>query len=194
MISSVSQRKLESLLDEALLKADAHKQMMNQRPRTGIAGKISLFPKWLGFGLIGFIVMVVLALLVWQNLPAVAMHVAASKAHVNASMPAYTPSGFSFVGPLHYSDGHITMIFKDKKSTDKTFSLTQAASNWSSSSLEANALPKTGNIQTSEVNGTTVYIYGDKNDAMWVNHSVLYNLKNQADLTSDQVLRIVQGL
>ena len=194
MITSVSHHKMERMLDEALLKADAHKHMMNQKRHSGIVRKLVLLPKWLSFSVVGFVLAAIVAFLVWQNLPAVAVHVAAAKAHVNASMPGYTPSGFAYVGPLKYSSGAITMQFKDKVNAAQQFSLTQKASNWSSSSLAANALPDDKNVQTSEVNGTTVYIYGEDNDATWVNHSVQYTLKNKANLTSDQVLRIVQGL
>jgi hypothetical protein len=193
MVTSVSHRKLEQMLDEALVNANAHKFMTNSHGQGGFISRAKILPKWLSFSLVGFILAVILAFLVWQNLPAVAVHVAAAKAHINASMPAYTPSGYSFVGPLNYSQGQVTMQFKPADG-GQGFSLTQKASNWNSESLQENALPKEGNVKTSEVNGTTVFIYGDHNDAVWVNHSVLYSLKNQADLTSDQVLRIVQGL
>jgi hypothetical protein len=195
LITSASHKKLEKMLDEALLKANAHKHMMNQHShKKGLALKVALMPKWLSFGAVGFIVAALAAFLIWQNLPAVAVHVAAAKAHVNASMPGYTPTGFDYVGPLRYSHGAVTMQFQDKTDPAQKFSLTQKASNWSSASLEANALPKESSVQTATVNGTTVYIYGDKNDATWVNHNVLYSLNNQAGLSSDQVLRIVEGL
>jgi hypothetical protein len=44
------------------------------------------------------------------------------------------------------------------------------------------------------VAGNTVYIYGARNDAAWVNNGVLYTIKDYAGLTSDQIIKIVQGL
>lgn len=194
LITSVSHRKLEKLLDEGLMRAEAHRHMLNHKPHNKFLGPLGSIPRWLSFSLVGFLIAAFAIFMIWQNLPAVAVHVAAAKAHVNATMPAYTPTGFIYQGPLQYEPGAITMKFKDKTDSSQKFLLTQKASNWSSASLEANALPDKTNVQTSEVNGTTVYIYGQNNDATWVNHNVLYDLKNQAQLSSDQVLRIVQGL
>lgn len=195
MITSVSHHKLENMLDEALLKANAHQHMMNHKPkRNGLAGRASRMPKWLSFSMVGFVLAATAAFLIYQNLPAVAVHLAASKAHVNASMPGYTPTGYGYVGPLTYGNGAVTMHFADKLNPAQRFSLTQKSTNLNSSALETTALPSEANVQSSQVNGTTVYIYGDSNDAMWVNRNVLYSLKNTAELSSDQVLRIVQGL
>jgi hypothetical protein len=193
MITSVSHQKIEKMLDEALLKADAHKHMMNQTNSRGLLGRAKSAPRWLSFGVSGLILIVAAAFLIWRNLPAVAVHLASAKAGVHASIPAYTPSGFSYAH-LQYKPGAITMQFNDKTEPAQKFVLTQQTSNWSSASLESNALPKNANVQTSEVNGTTVYIYGQSNDATWVNNNVRYSLKNQANLSSDQVLKIVQSL
>lgn len=195
LVTSASHRKLELMLDDALLKANAHKQMMNiSTRRKGLSGKVSSLPRWLSFSLVGLILLITASFLIYRNLPAVAVYLAASKAQVNASMPAYTPPGFNYEGPLSYRKGAVTMNFKDKINPDQRFSLTQESSSWSSSTIEASGLPKDVNVQSSQVSGTTVYIYGDNNDAMWVNESVLYSLKNKAELPREQVLRIVQGL
>ncbi len=151
-------------------------------------------PRRLGISIAIAVLALVAAILIWQNLPSVAVHVAAARAHVNASMPGYTPSGYSFTNPIKYENGSLTMQYVDKSHSSDGFALTQTASNWDSSSLAANALPKNAPVQTSQVNGTTVYIYGTTNNATWVNNGVLYSLKNKANLSSDQVMKIVQGL
>jgi hypothetical protein len=193
MITSVSHQKLERLLDEALVKASSHKQMMGgDRPKR--QSRLRRVPKKLSISLAVIVFTALAAFLIWQNLPIVAVHVAAARAHVKASMPGYTPNGYSFANPIKYENGTLTMKYIDKNHAGDNFLLTQKASNWSSSSLAANSLPKDASIQTSQVNGTTVYIYGDSNDATWVNHGTLYNLKNKAKLNSDQVMKIVQSL
>lgn len=188
MVSSVSHKKLEQMLDEALMRADAHKTMLGGKR----SGSSKYLRKWLSLTFALIAVLAIALWLIWQNLPAVAVHVAAARAHVNAAMPAYTPEGFGFAGHLQYNHDSVTMEFKDK--SDKSFSLTQSASNLNSSAIPAAYLHTSEPVQTSMIGGTTVYIYGDKNDAAWVNHGVLYNLKNSADLPADQVLKIVQGL
>ncbi|MDB5160931.1 MAG: hypothetical protein JWO96_311 [Candidatus Saccharibacteria bacterium] len=197
MITSASHNKLERMLDEALTKANAHKQMMNSdRNHSRLRQRLNYVPKWISITVVVVVVIAAAFWLVWQNLPTVAVHVAAARAHVNASIPSYTPSGFNIAGPVQYHDGAVTMQFRNKVSTgtEREFSITQKASNWNSTSLEANYLPNEQSVQTSLVGGTTVYIYGNKSDAAWVNHGVLYNLDNKAQLSSDQVLKIVQSL
>lgn len=194
MITSVSHQKLEKMLDEALVNASAHKQMLNDSRRRPKFTKLIHLPRKLTMAIVFVAALAVTALLVWENLPSVAVHVAAARAHVNASMPGYTPSGFSFANPIEYESGSLTMRYIDKAHSSDGFSLTQTASNWNSASLAANSLPKDAPVQTSEVNGTTVFIYGHTNDATWVNHGVLYNLQNKSSLSSDQVMKIVGSL
>lgn len=193
MVTSISHRKIELMLDEALMRADAHKQMLNERRHGGVSAKIKRVPKWLSVGLLTVALAAAAFFIILRNLPAVAVHVAASKAGVNATMPAYTPVGFSY-STMQYTPGAITMQFNAKAEPQQKFVITQQTSNENSASLAANTLPKDANVETSEVNGTTVYIYGDHNDATWVNNNVRYSLKNQANLTSDQVLKIAKSL
>lgn len=191
MVTSVSHQKLERLLDEALLKADAHKQMMKK----GRPGSLAFrrFPRWVVIALTVLVLSIAAAILIWENLPAVAVKVAAARAHVKASMPAYTPSGYSFANPINYKPGSVTLHYIDKVGSSSGFLLTQKTSNWDSQSL-ANSLPKDAPVQTFETDGTSVYMYGQAQNATWVNHGVLYNLQNKSNLTSDQVMKIVDSL
>lgn len=193
MITSVSHQKLEKMLDQALVKASAHKQMMNGTKRLRIS-KVSQLPRRLGISLAIFVAVIITAFLVWQNLPSVAVHVAAARAHVKASVPGYTPKGYSFVNPIKYGNGSLSLHYINKTHSSDGFLLTQKSSNWDSATLSANAIPKDVAVQTSEVNGTTVYVYGHANDAAWVNHGVLYNLQNKSNLSSDQVMKIVSSM
>jgi hypothetical protein len=192
LVTSVSHKKLEQMLDEALLKANAHKHMMGGRTKNRRVKLFKRMPKWLGMTLTAVVILAVAFWLVWQNLPSVAVHVAAARAHVNAAMPTYMPEGYNFAGPLKYNQDSVTMQFKDK--ADKAFLLTQKASDMNSAALPANYIPANTPVETSMIGGTTVYIYGDNNNAAWVNRGVFYNLNNKAGLPSDQVLKIVQGL
>jgi hypothetical protein len=195
MVTSASHHRLEQMLDEALTKADSHKQSSRRRRNrfSNILKPFAVLPRWMSLTLLVFIAAIIAFWLIWQNLPTVAVHVAAARAHVDASIPKYTPEGFSLVSPVEYKDGSVTMTFKEDK-TKQDFALVQKASNWNSSSLVNNYIPANQAAQTSMVNGTTVYIYGQGGDAAWVNHGVLYDLKNHADLNSEQILKIVQGM
>jgi len=190
MVTSVSHRKLERLLDEALVRADAHKQMMNARKHSY---RFKRLPKWALITFGGIILAIIVAIIVWQTLPSVAVRVAADRAHVSASMPSYTPAGFTFAKPLQYDPGTVTIQYVNKADSAQSYSVTQKNSNWDDSTLQSNYLPANAPVQTSNVDGTTVYVYGENGDAAWVNHGVLYSLKNKANLPSDQVFKIVKS-
>jgi len=196
MVTSVSHQQLERLLDRALINADSHKKRAPRRANmanTNLWQRIKSTPKWVSVGSVLALVALLAGFFIWQNIPQIAMRLAASKAHISASLPAYTPSGFSYTAPINYAKGAITVNYKSPQA-GKSFSLTQEASNWSSSSLAANAIPAEAQVQTAQVNGTTVYVYGDKNDATWVNHGVRYTISDHANLNSDQILRIANSL
>lgn len=192
MITSVSHQHLERLLDRALLQADAHKQAL--RARTKGWRRVVGGPKWLSLGATSLVLLLLGGFFAWQNVPQVSLRVAAMRTHVGATVPAYTPSGFSPSGPASASSNKVTINYKAEANDQQTFAITQQSSNWDSSSVQANAVPVSSQVQTSQVNGTTVYIYGSSNDAKWVNHGVLFSLKDKANLSSDEILKIANSL
>ena len=192
MATGTSHARLERMLDQALMRADAHKQA-SRRQSWGRFSKLQLLPRWLRITLIVIIILAVAGWFVYRDIPAVAVKVAAERAHVSASLPAYTPSGFRYVAPISYKTGSVTISFKDKASSSSGYSITQQKSDWDSASLAANVIGPKTQVQTSEISGTTVYIYGSSDDATWVNDGVHYTIDNNAGLSSDQVLQIVQS-
>jgi hypothetical protein len=150
-------------------------------------------PSWRGI-IAGLLAVTLLAsFLAWQKVPQVTLKVAAFRAHINATMPRYVPKGYSFVGPVKRSDRSITIRFRGAQDSSRTFEVTQTASDLNSTSLAATMLPKGSQVQTSQVNGNTVYVYGQKNDAAWVSHGVAYKIKDYANLKTDQLLQIADS-
>jgi hypothetical protein len=195
MVTSASHHQLERLLDQALTSADAHKKALSGRlPNQNLWQKVKNTPRWLSIGVSVFAVVLLTGFISWHKVPQVAVRVAATRAHVNAHVPSYTPSGFSFTGPVHYNDGSVTIKFKADTSKDRTFTLTQKNSNMSNKSLADTAIPQNSQVQTSQIGGTTVYIYGNSNDATWVNHGIQYTINDKASLNSDQLLKIADSL
>jgi hypothetical protein len=195
MVTSASHQKLEQLLDQALARADAHKQARHrQLAKRNLWQRIKFAPRWLSISSSVAIVLLLAGFFIWQNIPQIAMRVAASKAQVNASMPSYVPSGFSYAAPINYSRGAVSIKFKSTGGAARSYTLTQESSSWNSASLLSNAVPAEAQVQTSQVKGTTVYIYGSRNDATWVNRGVRYTLSDNANLNSDQILRIASSL
>ena len=75
---------------------------------------------------------------------------------------------------------------------ERYFTFEQQASNWDSSSLEANTLTEDTKVQTSQVKGTTVYIDSNKNEATWVSNGMRYKLKGT--LNPDEISKIANSI
>lgn len=190
MITSVSHQKLESLLDQALAQAQSHKKQEHHR-----RGRISKFlHSRKHLAAVAVISIVVLAFAAWIKLPQLSVKLAATKSHVNASLPTYVPPGFAMSGHAKATEDKVVVSFKSKEDPAKSFSLTQRNSNMDSTAMASTLLPTKAAVQTSQINGTTVYIYDANNDAMWVNHGVHYQLHDKANLDSNEVLKIAQSL
>lgn len=116
------------------------------------------------------------------------------RANVNAAIPSYKPDGFTLTGPASADSGIVSISYKSSSEPSQTYKISEAASSMNSNMVAQNVVPKGEPVQTSQVAGNTVYIFGASNDAAWVNNGVLYTIKNQADLSSDQLINIVQGL
>ncbi|HEU5004810.1 MAG TPA: DUF4367 domain-containing protein [Candidatus Saccharimonadales bacterium] len=190
MVVSASHQKLERLLDEALIRADAHKAMERKRSRNPL-NHITRLPRWLVVSILLIIVIAIVGFFAWRDIPQVALKVAGEQAHVSASLPDYAPTGFSIAGPASHQGNTVVIKYQ---SGGYSYDITQKSSGWDSTSLAANVITPGLQVQTSQVQGTTVYIYGKQNNATWVNNGVWYTLKNNASLTSDQIMRIVQSM
>lgn len=182
VLAGLSHQRLEKMLDAALLSADAQKRAL----------RVRRLPRWLVATLAVVVVAVGGTLFAWKNIPQASMKVAGLKAHINSSVPAYVPSDFKFAGPVESHDGTASMTYRSASNDGQSFTIKQQASNWDSSTLEAN-IPKS-QVQTSQVKGTTVYIYGANNNATWVNNGIRYTIEDNAQLNSGELLKVADSL
>jgi hypothetical protein len=185
MVASASHIRLEKLLDNALTQASSHKLQTKRR---------TFLPKRALITLLILIVLTVTFFAIWRDVPKVAIYMANRQAHVSASLPAYTPLGYAFSGPIKHSPDSVTIQYASKANGSLGYSITQKTSSWNSSSLVANAINPKDQIETSSIAGTTVYVYGVANNATWVSGGIWYTLANHAHLTTDQILSIVQSI
>lgn len=195
MIASSSHQKLERLLDEALAKADSHKQALRYHAarhfwqRRWFSGP----RKWLAIGAT-VIVLLAAGLYAWRNVPQLSIKAAGLRAHFSATVPGYEPDGYKIAGPAKAVSGAVSVQYESDKDHSKTYGITEQPSAFTSGMVSQNVVPKGSNVQTSQVEGNTVYIYGPGNDAAWVNNGLLYTIKNSSALSSDQLIQIVSGL
>jgi hypothetical protein len=195
LVTSVSSHHLEQMLDQALLRANSHReQFLKETGKKGYAPKIFRKRRLTGATAVVLISILLGIFFAWQNVPQMSMKIAAARAHIPASIPSYTPSGFSFAGPINYQDGVISLSFKAHGDNSRAFVITQQKSNWDSDTLALNVIPRGTPVQTSEIHGNKIYIYGDTNDATWVNKGMRYTVKDLANLNSDQLIKLADSL
>ena len=129
----------------------------------------------------------------YLNIPRLALRVAASRAGFEASLPAYSPSGYDFSGPIAYNTGQITIQF-DSNTNESSYNIVQRESQWDSQSLLDNyVINETQDYLTFQERGLTVYIY-DGSSASWVDSGVWYTIEGDSELSSEQLLKIASSL
>lgn len=193
---SVLPTKKSDLLDRALESAQGHKEpfyVHRKSLRHRVAKKIGVSGRTIAITTTVFAGLIVGGFYAYQNVPRLALKVAASRAGFDAAMPSYSPAGFSFSGPVQYSSGQVVVDFKSN-TDDRQYKLTQQTSSWSSDSLLNNFVLNDGKqYQTYQDRGRTIYIY-DGDNATWVNGGVWYQIQGKSELTSDQLVRIAASL
>lgn len=195
MVASASHQKLERLLDHALTNADTHKEALRYQAARHFwqRRRMSGGRRWLALG--GALIVIIVGLLAaWEKVPILSVKTAGIRAHLNPSVPSYTPDSYKLAGPAKAVSGTVDIKYVSSTDSSSSYEIIQAGSNLTSSSVGQSVVPKGAAVQTSQVNGNTVYLYGKANNAVWVNDGVLYTIKDNANLSSDELIKIVQGL
>lgn len=151
-------------------------------------------PKFITIASISVVIAVAVGYVVYLNMPALSVRVAATQAGINATYPQYQPDGYSLNGPVTYTDGAVSIHFAANTGSTK-FDITQAKSSWDSTAVLDNLVKKTAgdNYITSQERGLTIYTYGNGN-AAWVNAGILYTIIGDAPLSGDQIRHIATSL
>jgi hypothetical protein len=138
------------------------------------------------------VILIVLAFLLYINVPAISVNIAGSQANVQASYPEYVPSGYSPSIPVAYKNGQIIINFHANTGNNH-FSIKEANSSWDSSAVK-DMVNKTTNGQflTITESGLTIYTYD--NNAIWVNGGILYTISGNTLFSNDQIRRMAISL
>jgi hypothetical protein len=185
----------QEVFSHSIAQATHHSlEKVKKTPRSFFSGnKLRFSAKISGVVAGCFAIVLIGGFFAYQNIPSVAMRVAASQAGFQGSLPSNTPSGYSFKGPINYEKGRINIVYKSN-TDDRQFSITQKPSNWNSESLLANHLiANKTRYQTYHDKGLTVYIYGAEN-ATWVSKGIWYTIEGQGGLSSQQILSVASSL
>ena len=186
----------EKLIEAALSNAKSHEEKPvrhKSRRRSKFARKLGISSKTAAFSSGALAVVLLAGFFALQNVPNLAMRVAATRAGFNASMPGYSPSGFSFRGPINYSSGQVTISFRSNVD-NRFYDVKQTSSNWNSDALLANfVIADNKQYQTYLDKGRTLYIY-DGSNATWVDNGVWYQVEGESEMTTDQLIRIASSI
>lgn len=181
--------------DAAVENATSHEQAKpaKLKRKHKIARALHVSPRVVSVGTTALAVVLLGGFFVYQNIPNMAMRVAAARSGVNAHMPGYKPGGYAMNGPITYSAGKITISYKST-SDNRNYKVSQSSSQWNSETLLENYVSvNRRSYQTFQDKGRTIYIY-DGNNATWVDRGVWYQIEGAASLSSDQLLRIANSL
>jgi hypothetical protein len=183
--------------ENALKNAGSQIQHLEQEVvrKVPILQRIGFKNKFANIASLSFGVLLLVGFFAYQNAASISMRVAASRIGIDAKMPAYTPAGYGPSKKISASDGRVSISFISN-TDDKSYTLSQQASNWNSSALLANHVQKRTCptcFQTWQDGGKTVYIY-DNSNASWVDGGIWYQIEGNASLTSDQLLRLANSL
>lgn len=165
-VGSASHHKLERLLDYALASADAHKKAgQSRRSQSRYFGRL---PKWAALSLAALILACAFGLFMWHKIPVASMKLAATKAHINASLP--TPISGYKIGPITSGERAVTTTIQSITDSSKKYMVTERSSNQPAASLSDTAGQDDRQVQTIQDQGKTYLLSqeGDKSTATCV--------------------------
>lgn len=182
------------MIEESLRNASSHLEVFDDKKlRDSFLNRVGFKNKVANLATLSFAGLLLFGFFAYQNAANIQMQVAAAKSGVSASMPSYKPAGFSAGRNISSEPGKVSITFTSN-TNDKKFTVSQQASNWSSESLLTNhVLASKSPYQTFQNEGKTVYIYENSN-ATWMNKGIWYKIDGDANLTSDQLLRLANSL
>lgn len=192
-LATISGSQLERLLDQALFRADAHRQAIRDRA-SGRLKFINRLPRWLTAVIALVLIVAAGGFAAWQKVPQLSLHVAASRAHVNALLPGYIPYGYNLVSPVNFGNGAVNIKLQSTANSSQSVDITEQATNQDSQSIISNTIPSSAPIQTTQVNGTPVYIYGKGCNALFKKDKLLVKISDKCQLPADQKTDIAKSL
>ena len=130
----------------------------------------------------------------FYSLPSIRMQIASRNVGFTAAIPRYQPTGFSLNKSIQYQPGRVILRYASNTDANSGFTVTQEKTALDSASMVNSYLGKTKDQAIEETsNGRTVYIYNGTN-ATWVDGGIWYNIQGNANLSSDQLLRIASSI
>lgn len=179
---------------DAVEQATSHEMQRTKKTplRHRAANKLRISTRALNTGAFSVALVLFIGYFGYNNAPNLSMRMAAMRADVPASVPNYTPSGFSLNRQIKYKPGEVTIGYRSN-SDDRNFTITQAASQWDSEALKQNFIASKEQVQTVQDKGKTIYIY-ENNNATWVDGGIWFKVEGDSLLNGEQLSRLASSL
>lgn len=185
---------VDDLALAALEKADSHQAVARKEstPWVKAAKKVNLAPRTFVISVICIVLVLAAGLITYSYHNNLILYVDNSKSGLKTSLPSYVEPGFG-LSSISRAGSSVTLKYSSN-SDSRNYSIVEQSSTWDSQSLVDGVVePAVGSsFTTAQVNGRIVYFYGD--NAVWVDGFVYYRLVNNANLTSDQISQIINGI
>jgi hypothetical protein len=175
--------KAADLFEAAIANASSHDQ-----PK--LKAKRSTRQKFVGItaGVAAFLVLS--GFIAYTNMSNIEVRLASVRVGFSVQLPNYAPTGYALTGGVQAKSKVATATYR---SGDSSYTLRQQTSDWDSQTLYDNVVAISSE-QHDKLNasGQTVYVYGD--NAAWVNGGVLYSLKTDGNISSQEILSIASSI
>jgi len=190
MQPTVKRQPSDDIFERALAHATSHNQPAIKHARPVRQKK--RFRRFTNITAASLAVLVIIGFVAYQNVAQIQLHIASSRAGINAVLPKWQPSGFA-IGTVHASPGTVAVNFHGSN-TNKTFNLIQTATKWNDTALFDNfVFPDSNSYETVQAAGTTIYTYNN-NNATWVSNGIWYKLISNGSLSTSQLVNIAVSM
>jgi hypothetical protein len=184
----------EQLLQRALERATSHEQPPYRPARSfHTTSSRQHTRRLITLSSTGLVAVLLIGFVVHSNLANIRLQLASAKAGFAASIPANQPAGLQ-LNSLNSSVGNVTLHFSGQSSQTGSYTLSEQASTWDSSTLrEMYVNQQTKQFQTVIADGNIIYIYGNQN-ATWVNDDIWYQIHSDGSLSNQQLIATATSL
>lgn len=175
--------KATDLFEAAIANASSHEQ-----PK--VKAKRSTRQKFVGItaGVAAFLVLS--GFIAYTNMSNIEVRLASVRVGFSVQLPNYAPTGYALTGGVQAKSKVATATYR---SGDSSYTLRQQTSDWDSQTLYDNVVAiSSEQHEKLNASGQTVYVYG--HNAAWVNGGVLYSLKTDGNISSQEILSIASSI
>lgn len=180
-----SVQRSDTMFAAALARADSHERVYRPNKSHGTRARvISITAGVAALFVFG-------AFIAYLNMPTMEVKLASMHAGFQAEIPGYKPNGYALGNGIESSAGQVALTYHNGKSS---YSVTQVASTWDSSTLLDQSINTYGSVptQTVQSDGRIIYIY--KDTAEWVNAGVKYTVNGNGQLSEQEMVSLADSL